>query len=51
VIESQVVFGGPCGDVTEFLSSCVDVFRSDQQVSVIGVFDIYVGFVFRMKTG
>src|SRR6218665_4039953 len=51
VIESQVVFGGPCGDVTEFLGSGVDVLRSDQQVSTIGVFDIYVGFVFRMKTG
>src|SRR6218665_3385664 len=51
VIESQVAFGGPCGDVTEFLGSGVDVLRSNQQVSVISVFDIYAGFVFRMKTG
>ena len=32
MIESQVAFGGPCGDVTEFLGSGVDVLRSDQQV-------------------
>ena len=46
MIESQVVFGGPCDDVTEFLGSGVDVLRSAKQVglSAIGVFDIYVGF-------
>ena len=36
-----VCFGGPCRDVTEFFGSGVDVLRSDQQVSVIAVFDIY----------
>ena len=51
MIESQVAFSGPCSDVAEFLHSGVDVVRSDQEVSVICVFDVYVGFVFRMKTG